>query len=228
MTEKGRRMLIRAYLFAQINEFQNLKNSVFNLLKQDHNQLIERLLIPIAKKVDRYYIFFLDRTITKKDFQLGLKQEIRIAWRELCEEEKIMALLRKEPELERKITSQRTELIYRYFEPVFLNFDDILELVDIFHSAEKIAQNESSHAVPILLHKYSKVLRIVYQNPENLRWKMEKLLSPLADPELLEKLLCPMNLQNNPNKEPAGIDEIKNAIKSAVDLRLKEIFNSRP
>lgn len=184
--------------------------------------------MPIAKKVDRYYIFFLDRTITKKDFQLGLKREINIAWRALCEEEKISALLKSDPELERKIASQRINLLYRYFEPIFLDFDNIIELVDILHSAEKIAQNESSHTVQILLKKYPKVLRIVYQHPENLRPKLEKLLAPLADPELLEKLLCPTNLQNNPNKEPAGIAEIKTAIKSAIDQRLKEVFDPRP
>lgn len=222
-------MIVRAYLLSQIGEFFNLKDSVFNLLKQSHNQLIDRLLIPVAKKADKYYIFYFDRTIkTRKDFQIGLKQEIRIAWRELCEQEKILELLRKKPELEKKITRERVDLIFRYFEPVFWNFDEMIELIDILHSAEQIAKNESTHAVPILLHKYSKVLRITYQSPENLRLKLENLISPLADPELLEKLICPMNLLNNPNKEPAGIAEIKNAIKSAVDIRLKEIFSPLP
>ena len=221
-------MIVGAYLSAQIREFLDLQESVFNLLKQSHNRLIDRMLYRVAKKVDNYYLFYLiDKIISEDDLETGLRQEIRIVWRELCEKHKISGFLEKNLKLGRKIFSQRTELIYRYLKPVFLNFENMVELVSFFQEAEKIARQEKSSPVLIFIKEYPRILREVYKTPLELRPKLENLLSPLADRELFEKLICPKNLSANQKKGGFNSEDIQKAIRLAIDRRIKEIFEAR-
>jgi hypothetical protein len=239
------KLLIEAYLKSQVKEFSEGKKRIFTSLNLESSFLIDSFLNELIKYIWVYYPEYIRGTLTKKYLASFLKKEIRV---HLVRTKLAASLHDQTPKGMQQLRVQ-IDTIYSYALPVFANFRNPQELINILNSARQLAQEKNICAPAVFINRmyYHELLRRLYPNPEELTEKIKNTLTIFSIEKILEHFIGPLSdlydladekaerfideqrkqLSNSPERQKR-IQEFQIAVDTVITNRVKEILGSIP
>lgn len=237
------KLLIEAYLKSQTREFSEGKKRIFTSLNLGHSFLIDSFLNELIKYIWIYYPEYIRGAFTKRQLVTFFRKEIRV---HLLRTKLAAHLHEPTPKGLRQLQVQ-IDTIYSYALPVFANFQDPQELVNVLNSARQIAQERNICAPAVFVNGmyYNELMKRLYPDSEELAKKIKNTLTIFSIDKILEHFIGPASdlydladekaerfldeqrkrLSDSPERHER-LQEFQIAVETVITNRVKEILNS--
>jgi hypothetical protein len=237
------KLLIEAYLKSQVREFSEGKKRIFTSLNLGYSFLIDSFLNGLLRYIWIYYPEYLRGTLTKKQLAAFFKKEIRVHLLRT----KLAAHLHDQTPKGLAQLRVQIETLYSYALPVFANFQDSDELVNILNSARRLAQERDICAPAVFINGayYNELMRRLYPDREKLSEKIKNTLTIFSLEKILEHFIAPASdlynladekaeaflaeqrkrLAASPERH-ARLREFQIAVETVIANRVKEIHGT--